>query len=100
MPADTAQGIFRVHEGIPVRGSELTLLYPEWIPGNHSPSGPIDMLAGLTVTAERQVTALGRAINMTSTRSTCEVPRDVSSVECRFPVPLRPHRIAGHPDDG
>ena len=49
---DTAQGIFRVHEVIPVRGGELTLLYPQWIPGNHSPSGPIDMLAGLTITAD------------------------------------------------
>jgi predicted metalloprotease with PDZ domain len=49
--SDTAQGIFRVHEEIPVRGRELTLLYPAWIPGNHSPSGPIDMLAGLTISA-------------------------------------------------
>ncbi len=48
---DTVQGIFRVHEVIPVRGRQLTLLYPEWIPGNHSPSGPIGMLAGLTITA-------------------------------------------------
>jgi predicted metalloprotease with PDZ domain len=52
--SDTAQGIFRVHEIIPVRSGELTLLYPQWIPGNHSPSGPIDMLAGLTVTADGQ----------------------------------------------
>jgi predicted metalloprotease with PDZ domain len=51
---DTAQGIFRVREIIPVRRGELTLLYPQWIPGNHSPSGPIDMLAGLTVTADGQ----------------------------------------------
>jgi predicted metalloprotease with PDZ domain len=50
--SDTAQGIFRVHELIPVRSGALTLLYPKWIPGNHSPSGPIDMLAGLTVTAD------------------------------------------------
>jgi predicted metalloprotease with PDZ domain len=50
--SDTAQGIFRVHELIPVRGDELTLLYPKWIPGNHSPSGPVDMLAGLTVTSD------------------------------------------------
>jgi predicted metalloprotease with PDZ domain len=50
--SDTAQGIFRVHEVIPVRGGgELTLLYPQWIPGNHSPSGPVDMLAGLTIEA-------------------------------------------------
>ena len=48
--SDTAQGIFRVHEVIPVRGRELTLFYPEWIPGNHSPTGPIDRVAGLTVT--------------------------------------------------
>ncbi|MGH8170149.1 MAG: peptidase M61, partial [Steroidobacteraceae bacterium] len=50
--SDTAQGIFRVHEEIPVRRGDLTLLYPQWIPGNHSPSGPIDMLAGLKVTAD------------------------------------------------
>ncbi|MGH8131906.1 MAG: M61 family metallopeptidase, partial [Steroidobacteraceae bacterium] len=29
----------------------LTLLYPKWIPGNHSPTGPIDKLAGLKVSA-------------------------------------------------
>ncbi|MGH8427437.1 MAG: M61 family metallopeptidase [Gammaproteobacteria bacterium] len=49
--SDTAQGIFRVHETIPVKPGDLTLLYPKWIPGNHSPTGPIDKLAGLTVTA-------------------------------------------------
>src|SRR5690348_15828711 len=49
--SDTRQGIFRVHEVIPVRSGKLTLLYPKWIPGNHSPSGPIAMLAGLTIRA-------------------------------------------------
>ncbi|HEX5314680.1 MAG TPA: peptidase M61, partial [Gammaproteobacteria bacterium] len=49
--SDTGQGIFRVRETIPVQPGELTLLYPKWIPGNHSPSGPIDKLAGLTITA-------------------------------------------------
>jgi len=49
--SDTAQGIFRVHEVVPVHGRELTLLYPQWIPGNHSPTGPIAMVAGLTITA-------------------------------------------------
>ena len=49
--SDTNQGIFRVHETIPVQAGELTLLYPKWLPGNHSPTGPIDNHAGLTVTA-------------------------------------------------
>ncbi|MBS0557208.1 MAG: M61 family metallopeptidase [Proteobacteria bacterium] len=50
--SDTAQGIFRVHESIPVQPGALTLLYPKWIPGDHSPSGPIDSLAGLVLTAD------------------------------------------------
>ncbi len=50
--SDTRQGIFRVHETIPVQAGALTLLYPEWIPGNHSPTGPIAMLAGLALSAD------------------------------------------------
>jgi len=50
-----AQGIMRVHEVIPVaKSGPLTLLYPRWLPGNHSPSGPISKLAGLTVHAGGQ----------------------------------------------
>jgi predicted metalloprotease with PDZ domain len=38
-----------VHELIPVTSGaqELTLLYPRWIPGNHSPTGPISRLGGI-----------------------------------------------------
>ncbi len=50
--SDTAQGIFRVHETIPVKAGALTLLYPQWIPGDHSPTGPIAMLAGLKFSAK------------------------------------------------
>ncbi|HET6807141.1 MAG TPA: peptidase M61 [Frateuria sp.] len=49
--SDTRQGIFRVHETLPVTAGALTLLYPEWIPGDHSPSGPVAMLAGLKLSA-------------------------------------------------
>lgn len=49
---DTERHIFTVRESIPVRGGEpLVLLYPQWLPGNHSPSGPIDKLAGLEIHA-------------------------------------------------
>ncbi|HET8942087.1 MAG TPA: peptidase M61 [Rudaea sp.] len=49
--SDTAQGIFRVHEKIPVKAGALTLLYPQWIPGSHAPVGPIAMLSGLEISA-------------------------------------------------
>ena len=52
--SDPRQGIFRVHETIPVQPGKLTLLYPEWIPGDHSPDGPIMLLAGLELTANGQ----------------------------------------------
>ncbi len=45
------QRIFQVHETVPVTAGPLTLLYPQWIPGHHSPTGPIDKFAGLTVHA-------------------------------------------------
>src|SRR5579883_442806 len=48
---DIDRRIFRVQEMIPVRGEPLTLLYPQWLPGNHSPSGRVDRLAGLTIKA-------------------------------------------------
>ncbi|HEX7341117.1 MAG TPA: peptidase M61 [Rhodanobacteraceae bacterium] len=49
--SDTRQGIYRVHEVIPVRSGKLTLLFPKWIPGNHSPTFAIRDLAGLEMHA-------------------------------------------------
>ncbi len=45
------QHIYRVRETIPVQAGPLTLLYPEWLPGNHAARGPIDKLAGLVIQA-------------------------------------------------
>jgi len=41
------QKILHVVEEIPVHTGALTLLYPEWIPGEHAPDGPITDTAGL-----------------------------------------------------
>lgn len=46
---DIARRIFRVRTTVPATAGRMTLLYPQWIPGHHSPSGPIDKLAGLVV---------------------------------------------------
>ena len=46
---DLDRHIFTVHETIPVAAGPLTLLYPQWLPGKHSPHGPIDKLAGLMI---------------------------------------------------
>jgi predicted metalloprotease with PDZ domain len=49
---DLERRIFRITQSIPVsRPGPMTLLYAEWIPGNHAPRGPIYNYAGLRMTA-------------------------------------------------
>jgi len=52
---DLDRRIFRINETIPVTGGQpLTLLFPQWLPGDHEPSGTLTTLAGLIVTADGQ----------------------------------------------
>lgn len=52
---DTTHRVLRVRETIPIRaGQPLTLLYPQWLPGNHGPRGRVDYMAGLIVRANGQ----------------------------------------------
>jgi len=48
----TASKMLHSHLVIPVKSGPLTLYYPKWIPGAHSPSGPIGDLTGLKFTAD------------------------------------------------
>lgn len=50
--SDTAQGIFKVRQTIPVpQSGPMVLLFPKWLPGTHAPRGQIEKLAGLVVKA-------------------------------------------------
>lgn len=57
---DLSQQIFRMHMTIPVKPGPLTLLYPQWLPANHGPNGPITQLAGLKFTANGKPVAWTR----------------------------------------
>jgi predicted metalloprotease with PDZ domain len=52
--SDAPRRILHAQLSIPVQPGPLTLLYPKWIPGEHGPTGPIDNLAGLAITANGQ----------------------------------------------
>ena len=51
---DTQRGTFRVTETIPLAPgtSRITLLYPQWLPGNHAPRGPLAEVVGLSFFAD------------------------------------------------
>jgi predicted metalloprotease with PDZ domain len=90
---DTVQGIFRVHETIPVKAGALTLLYPQWIPGDHSPTGPIAMLAGLSFSANGKPLKWKRdKYNVYAFH--LDVPAGVSAVDAEFQY------LSSRADDG
>ncbi|HZG47326.1 MAG TPA: peptidase M61, partial [Allosphingosinicella sp.] len=82
--SDTRRGIFRVRQTIPVaRPGVLTLRYPQWLPGNHGPTGPIEAVAGLTFTSGNR-TLTWRRNPEDVFAFDVDVPAGVRSVEARF----------------
>ncbi|HEV3306764.1 MAG TPA: peptidase M61 [Candidatus Sulfotelmatobacter sp.] len=80
---NTTDRILNVHETIPVKGRDVTLLYPEWLPGTHSPSNPVESLAGLMVTAGgKRVPWVRDRVNMYAFH--VEVPKDATTLEINF----------------
>ncbi|MEP6884162.1 MAG: M61 family peptidase, partial [Gammaproteobacteria bacterium] len=42
---EAPRGIMKAHLRMPVTPGALTLVYPKWLPGRHSPAGPATSLA-------------------------------------------------------
>jgi len=57
---DAPRNIYHSRLTIPVKPGPLTLVYPEWIPGNHRPSGPIANVTGIKMEAAGQTLAWQR----------------------------------------
>ena len=48
---DSIRRLYHVKMSMPVKAGPLTLLYPQWIPGEHGPTGPVTDLVNLSITA-------------------------------------------------
>ncbi len=48
---DVGRHIVHVHETLTGVAPDTVLFFPKWLPGTHAPEGPIERLAGLTITA-------------------------------------------------
>ena len=57
---DAPRNIYHSQLTIPVKPGPLTLVYPEWIPGNHRPAGPIANVTGIKMEANKQTLAWQR----------------------------------------
>jgi predicted metalloprotease with PDZ domain len=91
---DVDHRILRVVETIPVVPGSLTLNYPEWIPGTHSPAfASAKRLAGLTLTADgKPVTWVRDTASMSEFH--VEIPRGASLLTAEFQY-LTPNTTTG-----
>ena len=75
--------IVRTHMVVPVKPGPLTLYYPKWIPGEHTPSGPVGNVAGLKFSANGKTVPWRRDLLDVFTFH-LDVPSGVASLEVDF----------------
>ena len=82
--SDVTRGIFKVHERVPVTAAgDLVLLYPQWLPGHHSPTGDIRKVTGITFSANGQPLKWVRDdVDVNAFHVT--VPEGVTAVDANF----------------
>jgi predicted metalloprotease with PDZ domain len=51
---DAPRKLYHAEVDIPVQSGPVTLTTPEWIPGNHRPTGPVDDITGVVFTTNGQ----------------------------------------------
>jgi len=79
---DAPRKILHAQLTFPVQPGPLTLLFPQWIPGEHGPTGPIDNFAGLIFTADgRSVPWRRDSVNMFAFH--LDVPTGVTTLEAK-----------------
>ncbi len=80
---DAARRLFHVKMTMPVKSGPTTLLYPEWIPGEHGPTGPILNMVGLVITGGGKTIPWRRDdVNMFAYH--VDVPAGISSLDIAF----------------
>ena len=80
---DAARNMLHTKLAIPVRPGPLTLFYPKWIPGEHMPSGTINDLVGLQLSAGGKRIAWRRDdVEMFAFH--CDIPAGVALLDVTF----------------
>lgn len=80
---DVQRRVQRVRQRMAVSPGPLTLHYPQWIPGHHAPTGPINQIAGLQFSANGQPLAWQRdPLDVYAFQLT--IPEGVSTLEIAF----------------
>src|SRR5437763_16487604 len=91
--SDAARNIVHSKLSIPVKPGPLTLFYPKWIPGEHTPTGTINDVAGLKLSANGNPIAWRRD-DVEMFVFHCEIPQGTSRLEVVFDDVSQPETTA------
>lgn len=83
---DPGQKLLYVHEVMPVEPGPLTLYYPKWIPGDHSPDGPIGDVMGFEFSVNGQRLAWQRD-ELDRFAFHLDIPANAHQLDIRFQFP-------------
>lgn len=90
---DAPRRLFHIRMTVPAKAGPMTLLYPEWIPGEHGPTGPIVNLVGLAISAgELGIPWKRDSVNMYAFH--VDVPAGVAALDVAFDF-ISPPEAAG-----
>ncbi len=88
---DVSKRLLHSKEIIQVKPGPLTLVYPEWIPGEHGPTGPVVDMAGLIISTNGKKIQWRRdLVDMYAIH--CQIPENSDQLEVSFDFILPPER--------
>src|SRR5689334_11580108 len=90
---DAPRNIIHSRLTLPVKPGPLTLFYPKWIPGEHTPTGTIDDVVGLKLSAAGRSIAWRRDdVEMFAFH--CDIPPGVTRLDVTFDDVSQPETTA------
>jgi predicted metalloprotease with PDZ domain len=80
---EAGRKLYHAEIDLPVKAGPLTLITPQWIPGNHRPTGPVSDITGVVFTANRQ-TLKWRRDDVNLYEYHLNVPQGVTSIHAHL----------------
>lgn len=87
--SESFNNMLHVRETIPVKPGPLTLFYPKWIPGEHTPTGTIQEMVNLFIKADGKPLAWKRDdVEMFAFH--CDIPEGIGKITVTFDDAVQP----------
>jgi predicted metalloprotease with PDZ domain len=81
--SEAPRHLYHAEIDLPVKPGPVTFITPQWIPGNHAPTGPVSQIVGVEFTANGEKLAWRRDdVNLYEFH--LEIPKGVSSVHAHL----------------